>query len=145
VIGKGIGAYLGILLSMYNKVDRLNLLLPELYESNTKIKNLIYRPLCFIKSSFINYNFNEKNELTSYKIFPKRIINESNKLLNFLIKNIHRYNKSIPITIHPYRSKNIRYFYKAQTLIEKLYKSDIKIDKFNMDLLNKFKVIKDVK
>jgi len=36
IIGKGVGAYLGILLSMYNKVDRLNILLPELRESNLK-------------------------------------------------------------------------------------------------------------
>jgi esterase/lipase len=145
VIGKGIGAYLGILLSMYNKVDRLNLLLPELYDSNTKIKNLIYKPLHFIKSSFINHNFHEKNELTTYRVFPKRTINESNKLINFLIKNIHLYNKLTPITIHPYQSKNMSYFYKTQDFLEKLYKSDIKIDKFNMNLLNKFKVIKDVK
>jgi len=40
IIGKGIGAYLGILISMFNKVDRLILLLPQPYKGESKRNNL---------------------------------------------------------------------------------------------------------
>ena len=143
IIGKGIGAYLGILISMFNKVDRLILLLPQPYKGESKRNNLHNKFLHIIRGIYINYNHTEDNQHYTYEYLPKKTIKEGNKLINFLIKNIHLYNKSLPITIHPYESKNIYYFSKSQSLINELLKANTKIDTFNIELLNKFKVVKN--
>jgi esterase/lipase len=143
IIGKGIGAYLGILVSIFNKIDRLILLLPQLNNNDIKVKYLFNTPVNFLKRTFINYNYTEKNGSYIHKYFPRRIVNEGNKLISFLIKNTHNYNKDIPITIHTFDSRNIYYFYKGLHLLNKLKKQNIKIETFNVELLNKFKVMKN--
>jgi carboxylesterase len=143
IIGKGIGAYLGILISMFNKVDRLILLLPQPNKTEAKRNNLQNKFLYRLKGIYPNYNHTEENQHYTYRYFTKKTINEGNKLINFLIKNIHLYNRSIPITIHPYKSKNIYYFSRSQFLINELLNANIKVDIFNMDFLNKFRVVKD--
>jgi carboxylesterase len=143
VIGKGIGAYLGILVSIFNKIDRLILLLPQLNNNDIKVKYLFNTHVNFLKRTFINYNYTEKNGSYIHKYFPRRIVNEGNKLISFLIKNTHNYNKDIPITIHTFDSRNIYYFYKGLHLLNKLKKQNIKIETFNVELLNKFKVMKN--
>lgn len=143
IIGKGIGAYLGILLSMFNKIDRLILLLPHLNNKDNKVNHIFNTPVNLFKRTFINYNYTNENKSYTYKCFPRKIVNEGNKLIHFLIKNSHHYNKNIPITIHTFDSKNIYYFYKGLHLLDKLKRQNIKIETFNVELLNKYKVIKN--
>jgi carboxylesterase len=138
ILGKGVGAYLAFLLSMYNRVDRLIFLLPQIDSKTIKFNSIIKMLLYPIKKNTVNYDYNEDNQEFTYNYLPCKVISESKSLIKFIIKNIDLYNRNIPITLHTFESKNIYLLNKTTQFLKMIKNNNIHIEMFNIDLLKKF-------
>lgn len=128
IIGKTTGAMLGLLISLFNNVDSLVLILPKIKNIKRKISINIIR---YFSTLIHNINSNNEREETSYKFIPYRNIKQHDVLCEYINKNCHIFNKNIPITIHFSNTENILEYNKIFAILKKLKDNNAIINKYN--------------